>query len=220
MAALLTGCATVPSPEPSSRPSAVSTPNITAPPTTPATAAASTGPFVGDAGLADALGDLERDTGETADRPRYVDIEQVTATADGDELVLAMTLGAEPPPTRLSSVERLRFYFALDTTGDRRIDYLLGLENYSDGSFRDAIEYWTAGENASSSSTFEMSITGRQVVARVPLADVGFPTSVEFCAFAMSAEPGGGPVFVKDYAPDGFCEGDGLEPDRQMLKLT
>ena len=59
---------------------------------------------------------------------------------------------------------------------------------------------------------FSMTITADQVTARLPLTQVGSPSSIQFCAFAMSAVPGGGPIFFKDYAPDGWCEGGDTDP--------
>ena len=175
--------------------------------------------FVGKVAASDPTGDLVHETGKSDDRPRYVDIEEVTGTADGLTLDLAMTLRAEPPTTRSNAVERLRYYFALDTTGDGKIDYVVDLENYSDGTFRAAVDGWNPnlplGPRA---ETFTIMIDGRRVSASVPLSTLQSPSAVQFCAFAMSAVPEGAPIFVKDYAPDGWCEGGGTEP--VMIQLT
>jgi hypothetical protein len=175
--------------------------------------------FIGDGNAADPMADLRHQNDKTDDRPKYVDIESIDATADGLNLDLGMTLRAEPPATRSNSIERLRYYFALDTTGDGVIDFLLELENYGDSTYHPVVEDWTGLEPVPQ-ATLAMTIDGRRVIASLPLASLRSPTSLQFCAFAMSAVPGGDAVFVKDYAPDGFCEGAGADAERHLLALT
>ena len=218
-ALVFAGCAANPSasgPTPAPSSQAASTPSQTIVPT-PATSPIR---LVAGATASDAVGDLVHVTGQSDDEPTYVDIVAIKGAADGLNLNLEMALGTEPPATKSSSVERLRYYFAIDSTGDATIDYLFDLENYSDGSYRSTVEDSTGLEPVPQGQVgFVMTIDGRRVMASLPLDDLRSPGSLQFCAFAMSAAPGGGPTFVKDYAPDGFCEG-GQNSGRRMLRLT
>ncbi len=163
-------------------------------------------PSAGTVEAIDALGDTVKPDGTAAAAPREADIDRVSISKEGDNLVFTMNVAGPLPATRPPDTGAAEWGFLLDTNGDGKPDWGIygnfpGKDNWSWGLYNENTQQRTAGQQFPGTFT----VQGTTITWKINPASFGNPQSFKWMAYTDDTD--------REAAPNMKHAGDRL-PDK------
>ena len=155
--------------------------------------------------ITDKKGDLHDENGKKVSKNPHVDVVKVTGSADGQDLVLDMTLAGKVPAQVSTIDQELNYLFSVETDHAGEFQYWILLTNVESGSWSPSLNDYTSGAMSYADERFpgSMAATGNHVMARVRLDALGNPRTVRVSVTTQRARNSDGKVLAQDEVPAG-----------------
>jgi hypothetical protein len=191
---LVTGCGLAPGgssePEPSGSPLTYEASPATGTPAPTAT-------------IKDPAGDLTDASGRKVTKNALVDITALSGSADRGNLNLKLALAGGIPKNLSSKKQALTYRFVLETNRSGAYDFWLTLTNTAAGKWAVTLDDYRPGGQTYTGPDFRGTLvaSGSSIVASIPLAVLGSPSTVRIAAVAQRSDDAAKKLIAADHVP-------------------